>query len=46
MVSISEFFLICDDSWRNEGGRPELFEIRHWRIEVSERPEQALEAFK
>jgi hypothetical protein len=38
--------LICDDSWRSEGKRPELFEIRRGRIEFSGRPEQALEASK
>jgi hypothetical protein len=38
--------LIGDDSWRSEGKRPELFEIRQRRIEFSGRPEQALEASK
>jgi hypothetical protein len=38
--------LICDDSWRSEGKRPELFEIHHRWIEFSGRPEQALEASK
>jgi hypothetical protein len=31
--------LIGDDSWRSEGKRPELFEIRRRRIEFSGRPE-------
>jgi hypothetical protein len=38
--------LIGDDSWRSEGKRPELFEIRRRRIEFSGRPELALEASK
>jgi hypothetical protein len=38
--------LIGDDSWRSEGKRPELFEIRQRRIEFSGRPKQALEASK